>query len=112
MYHYHEYVHSYSYLKYVHNQNNLTILYTYFNKSMKVMDIKKTSNKLKKKFKLPVGYTHHDTSFKKLKKLINSDFSDIFFYVKRNIKKKHFDEDHAINLEKIRLSKSKDIFYE
>mgnify|MGYP000414490069 FL=1 len=80
--------------------NHITLLYTSFSQKTGKLDLR-IIKKIKKKFQLPVAYGQHAYSTKILNeaKLMGSD--DIFFYVKRDIKRIHLDEKHAINISQI-----------
>ena len=79
------------------SSKNIILLHTSFLKKTENLE-KKVIQKLKKKYDLPVGYVHHASSIKSMIDAKKAGCSHIFFYVKRNIKKNHPDEKHAISL--------------
>ena len=74
-----------------------TLLYTSFSKKNSDLDLG-VIKRLKKKFKTSMAYGQHGYSIKILLKAKSMGYNDIFFYVKRDIKRIHPDERHAIKL--------------
>jgi len=80
--------------------NYITLLYTSFSQKTGKLDLR-IIKKIKKKFQLPVAYGQHAYSTKILNEAKSMGSDDIFFYVKRDIKRIHPDEKHAINISQI-----------
>lgn len=80
--------------------NHITLLYTSFSQKTGKLDLR-IIKKIKKKFQLPVAYGQHAYSTKILNEAKSMGSDDIFFYVKRDIKRIHPDEKHAINISQI-----------
>ena len=80
--------------------NHITLLYTSFSQKTGKLDLR-IIKKIKKKFQLPVAYGQHAYSTKILNEAKSMGSDDIFFYVKRDIKRIHPDEKNAINISQI-----------
>tara|TARA_X000001036_G_scaffold166956_1_gene158194 strand:+ start:940 stop:1608 length:669 start_codon:yes stop_codon:yes gene_type:complete len=80
--------------------NHITLLYTSFSQKTGKLDLR-IIKKIKKKFQLPVAYGQHAYSTKILNEAKSMGSDDIFFYVKRDIKRIHPDEKNAIKISQI-----------
>ena len=81
-------------------KNKITLIHTFINTPNFEKEIKKIS-KYKKKYKLRIAYGNHYKKINSINKVCKYNPSEIFFYVKFDIKKKYPDDKHAIPLNKL-----------
>jgi sialic acid synthase SpsE len=82
------------------NQENLTLIHTFFKTNNFEESLKKIEI-MKKNFKIPVAYGNHFNKVDQIHKVCKYKPSEIFFYIKMNKMLNYPDDKHAVPLKKI-----------